>query len=275
MLLKSVLAIYIYWTELYDFADLDYLVDHHASVFWSVAMVYLFARGFLWSESTLLRIACFALISLMAFPFLLNDRRTSYLGIGFTFALLLLILKKKPLQRLVKTLAFGFPAYTIFLIRNWAKNKDTNPVDYRDLENFNLYHLISQNPFVGYGFGKRFEIIAPMPDISMFYPLFDLIPHNTMLALWGYGGPFAIAALASLVTIGLIAAVTLIRYEEDRFSQLFGVAALSAIMQWVVFSFADLALVEVRSTIVAMLFIGISLGLSFRNLRQHAGAATS
>ncbi len=274
MILKSLIAIYVYWTELRQFTDAEYLVDHHASMFWSIAMIYIFARSFLWNRELKMKIIGTLLIALMAYPYILNDRRTSFLGIGFTFMFMLVVLKKQQLRRLFGLLKYGLPLYLIFFINHWIKNQDQNPIDYRDLENFNILAMLAQSPLLGFGFGQRFEMVAPMPDISEIYALFDLIPHNTMLALWAYGGPLAMAALSSIVAMGFMSNIYLTKFSHDRQAELFGLVAIAGTIQWLLYCFADLGLIEIRSSTVAMVFTGVSIGLRLRLSRQEASENT-
>jgi hypothetical protein len=274
MVFKSLIAIYIYWTELRQFADAEYLVDHHTSIFWGIAMIYIFARCFLWNRDLKMKMVGTALIALLAYPYILNDRRTSFLGIGFTFVFMLVVLKREQLRRLFGILKYGLPVYLVLFINHWIKNQDQNPIDYRDLENFNILAMLAQSPLLGFGFGQRFEMVAPMPDISLIYPLFDLIPHNTMLAFWAYGGPFAMAALSSIMAMGFMSNVYLTKFSHDRQAQLFGLAAIAGTIQWLLFCFADLGLMETRSSTVAMVFTGVSIGLRLRLSRQEASENT-
>lgn len=270
MLFKSCVALYAYFSEIRHYPMAEYLVDHHMSIFWSMAIITVFCRAFLWNDQLLGKVLGGILLGIMAYPYILNDRRTSFLGLGFTFAFMVVILKGAQLRKYLKMLLLGFPIYLIVVSKHFVENSDKNLVDYRDLENFNLYHLISQNPLFGIGFGKRFEMIAEMPDISRFYPLFDLIPHNTMLALWGYAGPFAMAALAAMITIGMMSSVYLVRQAPSWKTQIFGLSVVALVVQWLLFMFADLGLVEIRSSSLSMAMLGMSLGLSFRLRRQLA-----
>ena len=66
-------------------------------------------------------------------------------------------------------------------------------MSYRQIEDFNLMYAVKQFPIMGQGFGSRFESVIPLPDISFTYELFDAIPHNTLLFLWCFAGPLALA----------------------------------------------------------------------------------
>ena len=55
---------------------------------------------------------------------------------------------------------------------------------YRDQENANLKYTISFSPVVGIGFGRPFQVIVPMVDLTKEWAFQFYMPHNNMLWLW-------------------------------------------------------------------------------------------
>jgi hypothetical protein len=55
---------------------------------------------------------------------------------------------------------------------------------YRDQENTNLKYTISFSPIVGIGFGRPFQVIEPMVDLTKEWAFQFYMPHNNMLWLW-------------------------------------------------------------------------------------------
>jgi O-antigen ligase len=93
----------------------------------------------------------------------------------------------------------GIPAQkvrSVFAAVSGTVDYDSN--HYRVGENINLWYTIVRNPW-GTGFGKPFEILVPMEDISERFPNWQYHPHNTVLGLW-----------ASLGSIGFIIYLTFI-----------------------------------------------------------------
>ena len=82
---------------------------------------------------------------------------------------------------------------------------------YRTAETANLKFTFRTSPIFGVGFGSPFYIVNPMADISNFYPLWNVIPHNSLMwvgmrmgaigfiAFWGLIG---LAVLQGFAVIG-------------------------------------------------------------------------
>ena len=136
----------------------------------------------------------------------------------------------------------GFVGKTI---RDFLFSESATPT-YRSIENYNLFQGVIDNPIFGWGFGMRFPIVMPMPDISVVYSDFDLIPHNTLVYLWAFGGTFAIAAISTLVAINLAAATRLFRLNSDIMIKVIGLVCFTISIRWLVYTYSDIGLLEQR-----------------------------
>ncbi len=104
-----------------------------------------------------------------------------------------------------------------------------------------------------------------MVNISSVYKDYDLIPHNTLLYLWAYGGPISMGLLA---LFGVFSLTTSIRYarSSSNFSGFFvGVFVGMLVIRWLVNTMADLGLTEVRYLMLVGLTTGGIVGLYYRN----------
>jgi hypothetical protein len=77
-------------------------------------------------------------------------------------------------------------------IRSILDSKSDSSTMWRDLENMNLVLNISAHPFWGTGYGHPYIEHIILPDISEGYPRFRMIPHNSFVAFFVFGGPIGV-----------------------------------------------------------------------------------
>jgi hypothetical protein len=99
---------------------------------------------------------------------------------------------------------------------------------YRELENYNLVQTAMYNRITGTGFGHPFVEKVKLPDIS-FFEEYLYMPHNSVLALWIYGGPLGFAGvMASLLVAAYLAAraYSCARTPDERVAAFMVIATL-------------------------------------------------
>lgn len=256
----------------------EYIIEHLQSDYLATAMfivgAYFFAKHRRLPGWTIL---CTGLLFLV--PYILNDRRASFLGVAFSLILSPVILKKYLQRRHVLLAGIGVLCTIVFVAGTWNVSgpvgflantiksiafKDEDPAadpDYRDLENYNLYNAVMQNPITGLGFGKRFEMVAEMPDIGGIYQSYDLIPHNNSLFMWAYGGAFGMAALGTFIALSLALMIRLFRLGHDWRVLAFAFVGFTQIIRWAIYVYADIGLAEARTIAVIGLTVGTAISL--------------
>ncbi len=256
----------------------EYIMEHLQSDYMATAMFFLGA--YLFAKHR--RMPSWAVLStglLLFVPYMLNDRRASFMGVAFSLILSPVILKRFFRRRHVYLAGFGMLFLTFFIAGTWNvsgpagilsdaiksiafKNEDPEAEpDYRDLENYNLYNAVMQNPITGLGFGKRFEIVADMPNIGGIYGSYDLIPHNNSLFMWAYGGAFGMAALGTFIALSLALMTRLFRLGHDWRVLAFAFVGFTQIIRWAIYVYADIGLLEARTTSVVGLMVGTAMSL--------------
>jgi hypothetical protein len=126
---------------------------------------------------------------------------------------------------------------------------------YRDLENINSMFNIKSSPIFGIGFGNKFHIVAPMPDIS-FFTLWEYITHNSIMWIWmeaGVGAFFSMLLLTGMAMIVGGRAVWNMPYGPLR-----GVALTATLYVFMHFTYAY---ADMSWDGISMTFIGTMMGL--------------
>jgi hypothetical protein len=208
---RSVYALYVFLVVYGGRMGMrEYLIDHASSGFLALALGYAGFQAFTQRENTRRLLAYGAAFALILWPYILNDRRTSFVGLMAALLLVPFILPKAIRLRLRSTFRLAVLAVVVLGSYKVVFSKapanlgqqeqggevvDIGNLDYRQIENYNLMIGVIERPLLGLGFGTRFPQAVPLPDISFSFELFDAIPHNTLLYLWTFAGPFGISAL--------------------------------------------------------------------------------
>lgn len=280
---KCIQALWIYRQDYSgSMGKWEFLVEHSFSEFIVSAGLWLLHRLWVYRSKILMTfLPGIGLMLLFAYVFALNDRRASVVGAALSVAI---IPFAAPRQLRPSIFAATFAAGLVvsgFLLATWnsqgtigrpamavkslISDDGDSSLDYRDAENANLLSAVADAPLTGMGFGTRFPIRVPMVNISSVYKDYDLIPHNTLLYLWAYGGPISMGLLA---LFGVFSLTTSIRYarSSSNFSGFFvGVFVGMLVIRWLVNTMADLGLTEVRYLMLVGLTTGGIVGLYYRN----------
>jgi O-antigen ligase len=126
---------------------------------------------------------------------------------------------------------------------------------YRVIENVNTKFTIQQRPLTGVGFGNKFYIIVPMPDIS-FFVWWEYITHNSILWIWmqtGVGGFMSMLVLVGMAVI--VGARTLWRMPGGDLSAFALTATLYIVMHFIY------AYVDISWEAQSMIYVGVMMGL--------------
>lgn len=133
--------------------------------------------------------------------------------------------------------------------------RDLSSNTYRQVENLNLSIDIRNSPVVGEGFGVPIAHPIQLFDVSLYDPLIDFIPHNTILYVWLRMGGVGIVAFWFMVGAAVVAACRLARQEEPLLG-LFGVLTLCGLIAWLVQGWLDKGVVSFRIAILLGCLLG-------------------
>ncbi len=153
--------------------------------------------------------------------------------------------------------ALGLPAQAIksVVAEDQSNAADQSSNAYRIIENLNIAFTIHASPLFGVGFGQKFYVVYPMPDIS-FFEWWEYFPHNSIMWIWlkmGVGGFVTMLFLiASSISMGVRA---LWRLENKEMKAMVTTATLLIIMH---FTFAY---VDISWDMSSMLYAGMMMGV--------------
>lgn len=216
-------------------------------------------------------------IALTLFIWFANDRRASLMGavlsIIFAAVVALPFARKKTVWKIARALVivglvigvtWNLPPPTpggfIRDVITHGGRMDETQVDYRDLENFNLFLGISHHP-MGRGYGFPFVRYVDMPDIFSIAEILSWVPHNSLLMIWLFGGPQNVASLGLLFAMSIAVSVRLFRVETDKRIRIYAMVSMMAMIQWLIYVWADMAWSFTNTVSIPAVLVGGAAGL--------------
>ncbi len=265
----------------------EYLIEHLTSEHLVIAMlvvglVWDHRRRHVWHDALALGLGV-----ILFFPYLLNERRASFIGVFLTLVFVPVVYYRKMRSWYVRAAAALALALTLFIAATWNVDgligtparlaaslihKDEGEIDYRDVENFNHYSGIMDRPILGQGFGHRLKMVIELTDISSVYALYDVLPHNNVLWIWCNAGPLGMAALGTLMAFGIAVLVRLGKTTRDPRLALLAFVGFGMIIRWLVYAYADLGFIFFRLTALLGLVIGMGVRYYGQSSARLGGA---
>lgn len=153
--------------------------------------------------------------------------------------------------------ALGLPAQAIksVIAEDQANADDQSSNVYREIENFNTQFTIHQRPLTGVGFGQKFYIVWPMPDIS-FFEWWEYLPHNSIIWVWlktGVGGFVAMLYLVGKAI--MVGSRTLLQMKREPIAAIILTGTLYIVMHFIY------AYVDISWDTQSMVYVGMTMGM--------------
>ncbi len=153
--------------------------------------------------------------------------------------------------------------------------RDASSNTSRDEENIDLMATIKSAPLQGYGYGRPYFQIIPLPEITKVYELEPFIPHNQILWIWERVGSFGFLAFWMMISSILIfAGQTLRAPGADAVLKSVCIFALLTTAMLVIFGLLDVQLSNFRDVLFAGIWAGaLAAAPLLKDSRQDAQGA--
>lgn len=251
----------------------DDTFEHVDVIFLSAALLLVVAQrvigGPRWQRAIGPPVFIVAVYALMA-----SERRSGWIALGVAVVALLAVLAVRHRKAFLwitvplvvssalylplfwnQTGLWGQPARAVkSLITPNARDAASN--QYRVIEKANVRYTIEQNPLLGVGFGREFQMVYPLPDLS-FWPFWRYQPHNNILWLWLKLGMAGFTLFFVLMGLAIARAAYLTRVLQAPELRVFALIALCTIVATLVFSWVDVGLVSGRVTVIVGMLLGV------------------
>lgn len=258
-----------------ELSTVNAMTEHSAAIHLSTVFVFA-AATLMFKVAWRKRLPLF----IMAVPVLITiigaKRRAAYVALLMAFVFLALVLYREhkrafffiiPLCAFLglmylgvfwnsnSPLGLGAQAVKSIVAEDQASERDQQSNLYRDIENFNSLFTIKQVPLTGIGFGNKYYIVIPLPDIS-FFEWWQYMPHNSVMYIWVKTGVGGFIGLLLMIGLSIMQGVrATIRVPGGIIKAITLTATLYIIMHFI------FAYVDISWDAKSMVYVGLALGI--------------
>jgi len=276
ILIESIMGINYFVTVSGGSIDgLERLTEHSASIhigsIFVLAIAAWISRGSLAKRTILLSI-----IPFIAIAFLLAQRRAAFVAFAvalIVFAVYLFLSNRQlfwfivPAAGIIAILYLGLfwnsssvIGLPVQAIKSVVAPDSSNVADqssdlYRQIENINTSFTIHQKPLTGVGFGNKFYVIVPLPDIS-FFAWWDYFPHNSIIYIWVKAGVAAFCAMLFFIGMTVLTGAKVLGRLKRPESKVILLTAIIYVIMHFIFAYVDISW-DTQS----MLYLGAAIGI--------------
>lgn len=220
-----------------------------------------------------------------------NHRRAGLLGLGLEIVVAMVIayiVEPNYRAALLKAGAVLVVLGVVFLATFWNQQygsiaevirpikslfqpspRDLSSDLYRIAETANLKNTFRTSPIIGIGFGHPYYIFYPQTGVAQFDPLWNIIPHNTVLWIPMRMGIIGMVAFWALISMAIIEAIWVVRVVKDKFIRVVVVFALAAMLGVLFNGYVDVGLESYRNmTVLGVLLAIISQAMYLKGSAQ-------
>jgi O-antigen ligase len=280
--LKGLIADYRYLVTLHrDMKGIEAIMAHEESYFFALFLIA--ALGIiLWSKSKRIQLGAIALTAIVGLALNANQRRAGVLALTLGIAVFVILAARFDAanrRRLVTGAVILVIVLGGILIGFWDHQsgllgeivrpfhslfapdaRDASSNLYRQAEDANLLLTFRSSPIVGIGFGRPMLYAFHMVDISGLYPLWNYIPHNTLLWIGMRMGIVGYVTFFGLLAMAVLQACRVARDTRDILLRGVAIFAVVAIAMELAVGYVDLQLDLYRN----LIFLGALLGVIHR-----------
>lgn len=266
---------YFFSTLKGNLENVEAITEHSAAIHMNTLFIFV-AAAWIFHASTAKRYLLPLAIPIVALSYIATQRRAAFLSLAIALAVLagILYLKQRkkfwyivPSMAVVLALyvgafwtttsAVGLPAQAIksIVAEDQASQEDQQSNYYRFLENINSSFTIHMAPLIGVGFGNKFFVLIPMPNISWFI-WWEYITHNSIIWIWIKTGVGGFMALIYLIGLSMYTGARTVRIMPGGDMSVIALTASLYLLMHFIFAYVDMSW-----DIQSMLYVGAMMGV--------------
>ncbi|MEO8603023.1 MAG: O-antigen ligase family protein [bacterium] len=259
-----------------DLNGVEGIAEHGAAVHLNALLV-TSVGVLLYETSRLKKILLPLMVPFVLLGYIAMQRRAAFVSVAIAFVLMLAVLYKQR-RRLFWKVAPAFlllgggyvaaawnsqntlaiPAHAIksAIVARQASDRDQSSNDYRLLENQNIGATIRQHPLMGVGFGQKYLMAVPLPDLSRFFEWWEYITHNSILWIWMKAGLVGVLSMLVLIGLAIVSGARAVdRLPADELGLVTLAATLYLVMHFIY------ACVDMSWDAASIVFVGTLMGV--------------
>ncbi len=235
-----------------------FVTTHADSMLFALAFIAVLA---MWNEQRTRRTWTLLLVAgpLLLLAMKVNNRRLVFVEAAAALVMIFPLLPWTHLKRKVmRAVILSIPVGILYLAVGWnstakifapvkivrsiAEPETDRSTAMRDIENYNLTVTFRTNPLLGVGFGHPYVEQVKADDISMIFPLYRYIPHNSVLAIWAFCGTAGFAAIWLPMLAGLFLAARTYRRSGEPIHRAAALTAGSMVVIHLIQAWGDMGI---------------------------------
>lgn len=276
---KAVLGDFRYFVTLQGNVGTQLEVLAHEDSYFLGMFVAASVAALIWLRNSRVLIPMGVMSALALIAMLANSRRAGVYALAAAVGVILLLaFRFEPALR--KRIAWLSVALLIagaaFVVYGWDKQygiqaqlvrpirslvdptaRDFSSDVYRTAETANLKFTFRTSPLIGVGFGSPFYIVYPMADISKIYPLWNVIPHNSLMWVGMRMGTIGFVAFWGLIGLAVLEGFGAIGARRDPFIRAVAAFCVAAVVGEIAVGYVDIQLETYRN----LIFLGVVLAV--------------
>jgi O-antigen ligase len=279
---KGLVADYRYLVTLHrNLNGVEAIMAHEESYFFALFLIAALAV-FLWTKDKRVRLLAIALALIVGLGLNANHRRAGVVALMVGLVLFVILAARYDIVNrgrlatgavitaiIVGTVVMMFWDHQSGLLGEIVRPfhsivapdaRDYSSNLYRQAEDANLLLTFRSSPIVGIGFGRPMLYAFHMVDISSLYPLWNYIPHNTLLWIGMRMGIIGYITFFGLLAMAVLRACQVARDTRDVWLRGIAIFAVAAIGMELAVGYVDLQLDSYRN----LIFLGALLGVIHR-----------
>jgi hypothetical protein len=219
---RAVLALWVRHVVLRGVPGVEYVTDHGDSMLFSLAAVIVIAHLVERPDRRRLQ-AALALLPLLLAGIQANQRRTAWVQVALGLVAFLVVGRAAAWRRQVGRAALAAaPALLLYgaagwsatslvfkpvrLVRSIVDSKVDRSTWDRQVEDWNLAMSMRERPLGGRGFGHEWTEYMASDDIAAIFTRYRAQPHNQVLGLLLFAGPFGFVGIWAPLAVLVLAA---------------------------------------------------------------------
>ncbi|MBF6599308.1 MAG: O-antigen ligase family protein [Dehalococcoidia bacterium] len=248
---------------------------HEDSLLYAAAIVLLTAR-LVWSRNIMREWKCIALMLLPLAAMLVMRRRAGLVALDGGIIVLCLVLIREKLRTFLVLVPLGLLAMGLVIAVTWNNTgstgelarsyrsavgsgqvsaRDASSNSYRKREELNIRLNIQGDPVIGLGMGRPYRFYVPVADLSANWPLWDSVPHNSVLWIWMDAGILGFGALTMLFAASICRSMQVLRAISTPMKP-YAFAFGAIIFMFIMYSWVDLGMITPRTLTLFALALG-------------------
>ena len=251
----------------------EFAYQHEDAIFLAIFILFIFAAQ-VFGAFGRLRLAAVIMLPLMLFTLLATERRAGMIVLMVGLLVIALVVLFVRVRMFLLSALPVVAGAALYLALFWGASGilgqparaiqslyEPDPRDaasnlYRVIETYDVSQNIQANPLLGVGFGKPFDMVIRLPDLS-WWPFWHFETHNSVLWIWLKTGAIGYVIVWSLLGGAIVRAAFAAKRLADPELRATALFCLVSIVATVVYAYVDLGFVSER----LMVLLGTVLGV--------------